>query len=341
MKKKLSVGILNQFPMSLVFGGLEIQCLKTTEALRKIGVNAHLVDYHQKDDPYEILHIFGNPPSIFEHCTFAASSKKIIVSAVFGGAKSNIILSTTVKAISGGISLARQKNDHLRIAGAFKLADHIICLNNIEKDFVAERYNVPHQKLTVIPNGVDSVFFDAKPDPFFKKYSLKDYVLFTGNIIPRKNPLALAKALNQLGLEGVFIGKQFPTEKTYFEEFIKLVNMSPNLHWIDGLPNNSEILSSAYAGAKLFCLPSFAEGQSLSALEAMAANKPLILADRRYAYQPEFAHARKCDPNNYNSIYQALKEVFQTPTQYQKQLPLDYSWNNVAKKITRIYSKIN
>src|SRR3989339_397680 len=80
----MKVGILAEFPLPIVLGGLEYQCLKTYDALKGIGAPIELLDYHNQEKVYDIIHIFGNPPSLYEICYFASQTKKIILSAVCG-----------------------------------------------------------------------------------------------------------------------------------------------------------------------------------------------------------------------------------------------------------------
>lgn len=334
------VGLLAEYPAPIVYGGLEMQCMRSYGSLRKISDKISLVDYYDPSQAFEILHLFGNPPSMYEVVVNAAKTKKVVISAVFGGAVISKPQTALIKSVSALIQLAQQKNDHIRVRDMFRVSAHIISLNSIERDFIIQRYGIPSEKVSIIPVGVENFFFEASSAKFVKAFGVDDFVLFTGNIVERKNPLRLAKALKKLGLKGVFIGKTYPTELAYAQEFEKIINSTQDLLWVKGMSNQDGLLPSAYKAARVFCLPSFAEGQSASSLEAMAAGTPLILADRPYSYQSCYPKILRCDPMSEESIANAVEKAYTDPNRYAHQLPRSQSWDNLAHDIIDVYSKL-
>lgn len=335
------VGILGEFPMPIIFGGLEIQCLESYKALHKLNSQIELVDYYNPKQEFDLLHIFGNPASMYEICHNLNRNKKLLISTVFGGAKISRPQSLAIKSLSKLLCLGGQKIDYTRVRSMLHLADHIISLNSIEKEFICERFDIENKKVTVIPNGVPDRFFGPKKDLFVDKYHREDFVIYVGNIIPRKNPVLLAKALLELDLSGVFLGPAIPTEEEYAEELEDLVNSSEKLLWIKDLANTDPLIPSAYAASKVLCLPSAAEGQSLVSLEAMAAGKPIILGDYPYAYQAEYHHALRCNPYDHEALKLTIKEAYANTENYTYQLPeAEYSWENIARRIIEVYAKI-
>ena len=338
--KSTKISLLAEYPAPIIYGGLEMQCIRTFNALQQTGIDVSLVDYYSPEQEIDILHIFGNPPSMYEVCTYAAKTKKIVISTVFGGATISRPLSYGINTLANILGKIGQKIDHSRVKSMLELADHIISLSDIERDFIIERYKINSKKITVIGNGIDDFYFNASPEIFIRKYRMSGFVLFTGNINQRKNPLNLARALLKLNIQGVFIGKSVATELLYAKEFEKVINSSQNLLWIKGLSNKDILLPSAYKAAAVFCLPSYAEGQSCSTLEAMASAKPIVLADRPYAYQGEYDHALRCNPEDVDDIASTIRDAFNNYEKYSYQLPDRYNWHNVAHKIVKIYQKI-
>jgi len=336
----MKVKLLAEFPLPIVCGGLELQCMKTYVALKKIGFPVELLDYYKQDKDFDILHIFGNPPSMYEICFHAVKTKKIIISAVCGMGKTSPFKTAIYKYFSKVASTVHEQTNYSRLHFIFHSVNHIICLNEHEKRFIHCRYEIPIEKLTIIPNGVEKYFFNASGKLFTKKYNISDFVLFTGNIVNRKNPLRLARVLSRMGQNGVFIGGVLDVEKEYAEKFHKIISASPNLLWIKGLTYNDPLLASAYAAAKVFCLPSFGETQSLSGLEAMASGTPIILGDLPYAYQPPFEKVIRCEVMNEDSIEDCVKMVLENPIKYSNLLSADYTWENIAKKVINIYKKV-
>src|SRR5947209_237676 len=73
-------------------------------------------------------------------------------------------------------------------------AARVVAVSETTKRDVVERLGVDPEKIVVIPNGVDSCFFEAKPlEPRYRAaLGLPDrYLLIVGTIEPRKNHLNL------------------------------------------------------------------------------------------------------------------------------------------------------
>jgi len=336
----MRIKLLAEYPFSIVYGGLELQCMKTFSALKKIGVPVELLDYHKQDNDFDILHIIGSPARMYEVCLYTVKTKKIIISAVCGASKISSFRTNIRKGFSKIASIIHEKTDYSRLYFMFQSAKYIICLNEHEKIFIHNRYDIPFEKLAIIPNGVENHFFNTSKELFISKYGVTDFILFTGNIVQRKNPLRLALALSHMRQKGVFVGGTLSVENEYAEQFAKVISASDNLLWIKGLPYDSSLLASAYSAARVFCLPSSNETQSLSALEAMAAGKPIILGDFPYAYLTPFEKALRCNPMSENSIESCIKVVLKDPDRYSNPLPYTYTWESIAREIVNIYEKI-
>ena len=83
-----------------------------------------------------------------------------------------------------------------------QLADHIISISEATKADLINLFGIKEEKISVIYPGFDGVFSmlpKQKLDKIKKKYKIpKDYLLYVGNIEPRKNILKLAQAYNSL-----------------------------------------------------------------------------------------------------------------------------------------------
>lgn len=338
----MQVRLLPEYPLGIACGGIELRCLKTVHALNKYagdGVTARRLDYYNTEDQFDILHIFGNPPSMYETCFYASKTKKVIIDAVSGVDEFSFLKMNIRKLFSGLAGMLRQHTDYARLCFIFQSSSHIICSNDFERTFFCAAYNIPKEKVTVIPNGVDDAFFSASGDAFIKEYGISDFVLFTGNIVRRKNPLNLAKALLKTRQKGVFIGNALSTETEYASAFEKMIVSSPNLLWIKGMKYDDPLLASAYAASSVFCLPSTAEVMPSSALEAMAADKPLILGNFAYAYRSPFEKALHCNPEDPVSIANCIQTACDNPKKFTCQLPVNFSWKKIAQEIVNVYKR--
>ena len=97
-----------------------------------------------------------------------------------------------------------EQTDHLR-QEILDGVDLILPNGRQELQLLVEKYRLI-TPARVIPNGVDPLFFYAKPDKFINRYQLKDFILCVGRICRRKNQKALITAAADLGKTVVLIG---------------------------------------------------------------------------------------------------------------------------------------
>ncbi len=168
---------------------------------------------------------------------------------------------------------------------SLKMSTRIVAVSESTKKDLISNYNVNPNKIDVVYNAVDTKLY--KPKALTKeirnKYNLpKKYLLYLGNIEPRKNIKGIIEAYSMLPDE---ISSEY-----------KLV-LSGGRGWNQGEINNALKQSAKkdniiftgyiddrdkpelYAGADIFLFPSHYEGFGLPILEAMACGVPVITAD--------------------------------------------------------------
>ena len=155
-------------------------------------------------------------------------------------------------------------------------ADAIICVSEFSAREAIGLLGIaePH----VVHNGVDERFFDAPMLEGDARRALglpDDYVLHAGGASRRKNLEALAEAWPSVrrerpGLELVLAG---PPHRRRTELFAGM----PGVRLVGRLPD--EAMPGVVATANVVVVPSLYEGFGLPALEAMAANVPVVAAN--------------------------------------------------------------
>jgi glycosyltransferase involved in cell wall biosynthesis len=139
-------------------------------------------------------------------------------------------------------------------------ARRVIAVSERTKRDLVELYQVPEERITVTPHGIDPAFGPGEEGP-------RDYLLFVGAIQERKNPLAAVAAAEAVGLPLVVAGPE--REPALARE---LTRRGADLR---GYVEKNE-LAQLYRGAAALVLPSRYEGFGLPVLEAMACGTPVV-----------------------------------------------------------------
>lgn len=167
-----------------------------------------------------------------------------------------------------------------------KRTDRVLTISQASKDEIVERLGVANDKVSIILNTVNTHFYKKQPheavEKIKKKYSLDNYLLFIGNIEPRKNLENLIKAFKEAEITQpttLFIvgGDGWLNENVYsqIEEARKLgLDVRKNKSYVpdDDLP-------ALISGANALILPSWHEGYGLPAVQAIACETVAICAD--------------------------------------------------------------
>lgn len=172
---------------------------------------------------------------------------------------------------------------------AVKKSDLIITISNYTKKEIVEFYKVSPDKIMVAYPAVDRRDFYRRSgweiDKVKHKYGLPDnYVLFVGNIEPRKNITTLIDAYNKLPRS---YSNKFPLllvgANGWLSEaiFDKLEIAKQNGYSVVR-PNSyidDDDMPAVYSGASMLVYPSHYEGFGMPPLEAMSCGVPVITSD--------------------------------------------------------------
>lgn len=153
------------------------------------------------------------------------------------------------------------------------------------KTFYTEYIGVPKEKITVIPNGIDTEYFDSLvPDPTLRLslgIGLNDFVIIcVANFHPNKGHQYLLEAFEKLhhatshaSLKLLLVGEG--TERKKLEQQIQGYISKANILFLGRRTDVPALLKIS----NLFVLPTLFEGQSNAILEAMAAGLPVVTTD--------------------------------------------------------------
>ncbi|MGH2729299.1 MAG: glycosyltransferase family 4 protein, partial [Actinomycetota bacterium] len=159
------------------------------------------------------------------------------------------------------------------LALALKDADIIVCPSQATaRDCEAAGFRA--DRLRFVPLGVDATTAsEADIARVRSRYGLPDrYLLWTGTIEPRKNLRGLLEAVRLLDrtIDVALVGP-----KGWNEDLDALIrDRREHVRSLGYVPRKD--LDALYAGAEVFCFPSFLEGFGFPVLEAMAHGTPVV-----------------------------------------------------------------
>jgi len=318
-------------PHCFLYGGFDIQMSRTHEVLRSVGVDARPLDWWSRDEQFEILHVWG----------LTQQHQNLVRIAKDYGKK--VVLTTLLPYVS---PVSRLRHIAGLVAGRkrplmdiLRKVDVLLVVNRLQADAAMKLYGFPARSIEVVPTILDPLFFDvgATAAPLD---GLDKYVVCAGNIWPRKNQVRMARAALHAGWSMVFIGNTMPGELAYAEEFRRIIEANPSLKWYKWL--TWEDLYRVLRNASAIALPSFDECQPASCLEAVALQKPLLMADEPYARQEFYVGAMTVDARSEKSIAAGLVELTATPQRFTPELKLvdECRPDFVALKLRGIFERL-
>lgn len=229
-----------------------------------------------------------------------------------------------------------------------KNAKVVICISENTKKDVIDYYGVKDKPFRVIYPGYNKErFYPRTKGVVSKKYGLKKYLLYVGDIRRYKNlerSLEAFAKLNFSDLKFVIGGKEdrqlYPRLKRKIEN-LSLKDQVIFLGYVSG-----EDLPQLYSEAETLIFPSLYEGFGLPPLEAMACGCPVVVSNA--ASLPEVCGdvGLYVDPYDTESIaegiYKILRDRNLRATLIQKGLERAklFSWQKAAKEVLEVFEEV-
>lgn len=326
------------YPIDWAPGGHRDQIRNTLNALRELGVDIYWLHNEEQniEEKYDIIHFWSTPPTILVNLA-RQRGLKCVFSTMLPTARYGNFSKLINKWLLNIISLLKI---HPRITSAFeniyKKMDALIVLNEVEKEHFQSIWKVPKEKIYVIPNGIDKIFFNNNLEPI--KFN---GILMVGYICDVKNSLEVAQICRKNKIKIKFIGDFRLSDKEYIKTFLNEID-NINTFWLGHL--EKEALIAHIKGSNGLILPSKYEAQGLVVLEASVLNKPILLTDLptlRLTYK-NFNNIFYCHPRNKKLFEKEIIEFYNNVKDKHeiKNKNRILSWEDVGIAIYDIYKKI-
>lgn len=240
-----------------------------------------------------------------------------------------------------------------QVKKSIKRAEKIITISKNSQSEIADFYNVPKSKIPIIYPGIDQSSFFKWPEKEVEKVKARygiygNYILFVGNIEPRKNLKNLLLAYEKLDSETrkkyslLLIGARGWLEDEIFDTIERLRIEGNHIQQPQGWVEDED-RAALYSGASLFVYPSNYEGFGIPPVEAMACGVPTITSDNSSLPEAVGDAAQLVNAKSTKDIANTIKKVLEDKNLQKSMIEKGYeqvdkfSWQNEAEKLLEIF----
>lgn len=235
-------------------------------------------------------------------------------------------------------------------------SDAIVTISTNSQSEIIDFYKIKKNKVHIIYPGIDQSKLFRWPNEEVERIKARygvfgNYILFVGNIEPRKNLKNLLLAYEQLDKSTrkkytlLLVGARGWLDNEIFDIIERLrINgnhiQQPNEYVKD------EDRAAIYSGASLFVYPSMYEGFGIPPLEAMACGVPTITSNNSSLPEAVGSAARLINAGSVKQLVYAIEDLL---SDGKKRIKLTkegfkqvdkYSWDNEAKKLLKIFENL-
>lgn len=229
-------------------------------------------------------------------------------------------------------------------------SDVVIAVSEYTKQLILEKYDVPESKVKVIYNSFSISKEVTSYDILKSKYDLfEPYILYVGNLEPRKNISRLIEAFSSLKHNEkiphklVIVGQK----GWLFDDIFKTledIGIKDDVIFTGFVDDKDK--TSFYKNADTFVYPSLYEGFGIPILEAMAMGTPVVCSNTSSMPEVGGDAAVYVDPLSVDSIAEGIWSVLSDKELADSKIKLGYeqikkfSWDDSARKLEEIYKSI-
>jgi glycogen(starch) synthase len=254
-----------------------------------------------------------------------------------------------------GLHTDTEKMIHATEAWLTYEAWKVICCSNYMVSHVKWAFGLPEDKLVMIPNGVKTRVYKSskteKCDAFRDKFALPDekIVLYVGRLVYEKGIHvlinAVPKVLEKVNAKFIIVGSGYMKEQLLnIVRSMRLEHKVLFLGFVD-----DETLLRLQKCADVSVVPSLFEPFGIVALEAMAAESPVVVSDTGGLSEivDHDVTGFKAYPNNPDSLAWGITKLL-LDENYQKNIRENayrkvqekYDWQKIAQQTKQVYKAV-
>lgn len=223
------------------------------------------------------------------------------------------------------------------------MADHIMCVSNLTRRTVIEKYGQDPSKVSTVHNAVEPL---EHPEEFVKHPRKDKLVTFLGRITMQKGPEYFVEAAARVlaKTDGVRFVMAGSGDKMH--EMIELVakrGIADKFHF-PGFMRGKQV-QEILADSDVYIMPSVSEPFGISPLEAMQVGCPSIISHQSGCAEI-LTHAIKTDYWDIDAMADAIYAIVKYPAMYKSLHTLGQEevnairWYDAGLKVRAIYNKV-
>lgn len=234
-------------------------------------------------------------------------------------------------------------------ARLLRRANKVITISDSDRKYV-NSFNVPLERIEVIPNGVDvnQYNYQVRDPPEKMSFEGKRVILFVGPVIRRKGPHILLRAIPKVIKEDpdvmfVFTGNGDFKEEV--EQLSRALHVERHTRFLGYIPDDQ--LHLLYQRSEALVLPSFSEALSYTILDAFAFSKPVIsslipcikdyLCETALLVQPGDSEALA------DAVLRLLRDrklAGELGARGRRLVETRFTWDSVVRRVEKIYHEV-
>jgi len=241
--------------------------------------------------------------------------------------------------------------DKVLVPYSARRADVVLTVSEFTKADLVRRYGIEPEKIVVTASPAAPRFrlLDdrSQVDEVRRRYGIDgSFILYVGNIQPRKNLVRLVEAYAALAAEGKFSHRLVIVGKKAWQhspvlEAARTCGVEQRITFTGYVPD--EDLCALYNGADLFVFPSIFEGFGSPILEAMSCGTPVITSNTSSMPEVGGDAAVYVDPFKVADLTAAMRTVLDDPALRARLSARglaragQFSWEDAARKTVQAY----
>ena len=254
-----------------------------------------------------------------------------------------------------GIRTSTEKMIHETEAWLTYEAWKVICCSDYMVSHVKWAFGLPDDKLVMVPNGVNTNVYENIQEqdckPFRSAFALPEekLVLFVGRLVYEKGAQVLINAipriLEKVNAKFVIVGSGYMKEQ--LSTIVKSMGLEHKVLFTGFV--DEETLLRLQSCADVSVVPSLFEPFGIVALEAMAAQSPVVVSDTGGLGEivDHDLTGVKVYPNNTDSLAWGIAKVLVDEKfrnlireNAYKKAQEKYDWDKIAQQTRRIYETV-